>query len=177
MTTEQTRAYNWYVKDHKTAKWIASELKRTEKTIGNWIKKFGWKTQRDARVNSTNAQKERINEILGEYADQTLHCIKQRKDIKKKLDKAIESKNEKLIKKYRDQIGGLNTEMRSIDDGASKWRKQLTELDKDNKVSLATYLEVMDDLFENLREFDEKLYRDTIDFQSKHLQTVSLKFG
>lgn len=174
MTTEQKRAYNWYVKEHKTAKEIAERLGRTEKTIGNWVKKFGWKKQRDAKLNSFNAQRERINEILSEYAEQTLYYIKETKVVKEKLRKAT---TDKVIKKHREQINEYNTEMARIDDGASKWRKQLADLDKENRVSLSVYLEVMDDVFENMRAFNEDLYNRSIEFQENHLATISLKLG
>lgn len=177
MTTEQKRAYNWYVKEHKTAKDIAGRLGRTEKTIGNWVKKFGWKEQRDAKLNSFNAQRQRINEILSEYAEQTLYYIKETKALKEKLRKAMADNKEKAIKKYREQINEYNTELARIDDGASKWRKQLADLDKENRISLSTYLEVMDDVFENMRAFDEALYNRSIEFQENHLQTISLKLG
>lgn len=177
MTTEQKRAYNWYVKEHKTAKDIAGRLGRTEKTIGNWVKKFGWKEQRDAKLNSFNAQRQRINEILSEYAEQTLYYIKETKTLKEKLRKAMADNKEKAIKKYREQINEYNTELARIDDGASKWRKQLADLDKENRISLSTYLEVMDDVFENMRAFNESLYNRSIEFQENHLQTISLKLG
>ena len=177
MTTEQKRAYNWYVKEHKTAKDIAGRLGRTEKTIGNWVKKFGWKKQRDAKLNSFNAQRDRINEILSEYAEQTLYYIKEIKAKKEKLQKAMAKNNDKAIKTYREQINEFNTELARIDDGASKWRKQLADLDKDNRVSLSVYLEVMDDVFENMRAFDKGLYNRSIEFQETHLQTISLKLG
>lgn len=174
MTTEQKRAYNWYVKDHKTAKEIAQKTGRTEKTIGNWVKKFGWKKQRDAMINSSNAQRDRINDILSEYAEQTLVTIKQIKETKDKLQKA---KNEKEAKKLKDRINELLSEQSRIDDGASKWRKQLQDIDKENRISLSVYLEVMDDLFENMRIYDDKLHQKSVDFQQHHLTTISLKLG
>lgn len=174
MTTDQRRAQHLYVVEHKTAREIANKLKRTENTIGNWVKKYGWKTQRDARINSYNSQKERINEILNEYAEQTLYYIKLIKRLKEKLDKAVGQDKQTLAKELREQIAQHNAELARIDDGASKWRKQLTNLDKESRITLITYLQVMDDVFEKMRAFNQELYNQSIDFQEKHLQDISL---
>lgn len=176
-TLDKERAYRMYVKEHRTAKEVSKRTGVTEKTIGIWVKKHGWKKQRNAEVNSAKAQQNRINEILGEYAEQTLYYIQENKKLKVKISNAIANNNTDALKIFSEQLNDNNSELARIDDGSSKWRKQLTDLDKENRISLSVYLEVMDDLFENMRAFDDKLYSNSLDFQEKHLTTISIKLG
>lgn len=55
--------------------------------------------------------------------------------------------------------------------------KALERMDSDNKISLSTYLEVMNDIFKNLEHFDKDVYLKTLDFQESHLSTISIKLG
>ena len=48
---------------------------------------------------------------------------------------------------------------------------------EDGKLSLSTYLTVMNDIFQALEQTDKDLYHKTLDFQETHLQTISLKLG
>ena len=70
----------------------------------------------------------------------------------------------------------LHKKIAQIDDGVSKWNKTLTNIDKDSKISLSTYLQVMEMIFEALQSHDEALFLKTIDFQDVHLNDVSLRF-
>ena len=50
-------------------------------------------------------------------------------------------------------------------------------MEKDFKISLSTYLEVMEDIFQSLQNWDKDLYIKTLDFQKSHLSTIAQKLG
>ena len=50
-------------------------------------------------------------------------------------------------------------------------------LDKENRISLGVYLDVMDDLFNALRIYDMAIYRSTLDFQEQYIQTITQRLG
>jgi len=162
-TNELAMARIMFVEQGKTQKEIAKKLHRTEKTIGTWVQKYGWKNERTARLNSVKNQEIQINEILNHYANQTLKLLKELRQHQESGDDV--------------QCLEINKKLTSISDDVSKWNKRLESLNKDHKASLSTYLFVMDDLFESMRNYDEDLYNRTIDFQEKHLSTISIKLG
>jgi len=52
----------------------------------------------------------------------------------------------------------------------------LENLDKENQITLTTYLSVMEDLFNAIRDFDEKLFFALLDFQEIHINELAIKF-
>ena len=157
---EQTIARMWYVEQGRSQKEIAQKLQRTEKTISAWVQKYGWKNERTARLNSFKKQESQIQDILHLYGGQTLKLLNE-------LKQAQEKGEQELCLE-------LNKKLSSISDHVSKWNKRLDSLHKDHKASLATYIWVMEDLFEALRLHDEALYLKTLDFQQKQLQKISI---
>ena len=160
---EVTVARIMYVEGGKTQKEIAQKLQRTEKTIGAWALKYGWKNERTARINSVKNQESQVNEILNHYAAQSLELLEELK-----REKQV-GNNETCLE--------LNKKLTAISDDVSKWNKRLESLNKENKATLSTYLYVMDDIFEAMRAFDQKLYNKSLSFQEEHLQKISLKLS
>lgn len=65
---EKEAAYDFYVRNQKTAKETARLVKVTEKTVGNWIKKYKWKKRRDAFLSSTEKGLENLEILIEEYS-------------------------------------------------------------------------------------------------------------
>ena len=160
---ERKLAKELFVVQCKTQKEIARLTNTQEKTIGVWVKKYGWKEERDARINSSSSQIESIKTLIGKLTDKRLVLIK-------KMDEASSKGDTEKYDSYETKAARLADEV-------SKYNKTLQTLDKENKISLSVYLDVMSDIFKALQKSDMDLYMKTIDFQEEHLTTVSLKIG
>ena len=161
-TSERRIAKQHYLKG-KSQKEIAALVSVQEKTIGGWVKKYGWKAELEARTTGQQSQIKNIKAVISGIAVKRLA-------VQKKIDLAIDQGKIEKVEK-------LQKEAATLDDGVSKWNKTLESLDSKNKVSLATYIEVMDDIFKSMSDFDTNLFIKSIDFQEKHIATISLKLG
>ena len=143
----------------KTAKEVARLVGVTEKTVSRWVAKYNWKTLRDAKIYSAKSKVDNIKQILADLAEETVAINRQ---IEKETDK------EKLIdlRKRRNQLA----------DEAAKWNKALEKLDDQNQVSLSTYIAIMEEIFNALKVYDEKLFYQTLDFQEKHLNIKAKQY-
>jgi len=161
---ERTIGHDLYVFQGKTAKEAAALLSVSEKTFSSWVNANdgAWKKERDARTTSPNKRIENIREIIGSLADRRI--ILGRELI------ALESGDSDA-----ESLEAKRKEISQIDDAVSKWNKTLKDLDKENRVSLAAHLRVMDEIFDTMRNFDEKLYYSTLKFQEQYLVTISSK--
>lgn len=158
---ERILAKEFYVEHGLTAKAISEKGLASEKTIGNWVSKYGWKKLRDAKQNSTNNRAERIGQVIETLTEQRLNLFTAIAEAKKNKD--------------TDALVNLQKEAVGIDDAISKWNKALENLSRDNRISLSIYLEVMEDIFRNLQAYDAGLHMKTLDFQEEHLNTISMK--
>ena len=158
---ERKTAYDYYVKLGLNAKDIAAKGLATEKTIGNWINKYGWKEQRNAKTNSTRERLDRINQV-------TDRITKQRINLFQEIEEAKEAGDQNLAAK-------LQKEAVQIDDAISKWNKRVENLEKEGRISLTVYLEIMDRIFNALQVHSPELFLKTLDFQEEHLNDISLK--
>ena len=132
----------------KSQKEIAELVNVTEKTISRWVATGNWKVIRDSKVNTGKTKTDNIKQILSDIAEETIN-------INRKIDKTTDRERLKELRKQRNLLA----------DEAAKWNKALENLDKDNKVSFATYIQIFEDIFSNLQSFDEKLFMLTVDFQ------------
>lgn len=158
---ERQLAKELFVNQGLTAKAIAQKGLASEKTIGNWVAKFGWKKLRDAKQNSTDNRAERIAQVIETLTEQRLNLFAAISQARKDKD--------------NDSLASLQKEAVGIDDAISKWNKALENLSKDGKISLSVYLTVMEDIFKHLQAFDSGLYMKTLDFQEEHLNDIALK--
>ena len=134
-----------------------------EKTIGDWIKKFSWKQERDARFNGAKNQTQQIKKLIGILTDERISLIKEIED-SKHLKNVDETKN-------------LQKRANEIADEVSKYNKTLLTLDKENRISLAVYIDVMESIFKSIQKYNPKLYMELLTFQEEHLSEISLKLG
>ncbi|MDX9703921.1 MAG: hypothetical protein RBU23_12895 [Candidatus Auribacterota bacterium] len=162
---EKRLAYILYVEQKKTAKEIAQLTGVSEKTLSVWINANDERWKKDQRLRHTSPAQRvaNIEQIISNLADDR---------IRKSLDLAeAESQGD------HDLIPDIRKEIAKIDDAVSKWNKTLRDINKENKIALSTYLEVMQSIFEAMQHHNPKLYMQTLDFQEKHIHDVSLKLS
>ena len=159
---EQKLARILFVEQNKSAKQIAEMLNVTEATLSKWVAKGRWKDLRSAKLSSPGVRTENIRQIINQLTDDRITYAMELK----------EAEHEKDAKR----VGELQIQIARVDDAVSKWNKTLSNIDKDSKISLSVYLQVMEMIFEGLRAHDEALYLKTLDFQDVHLNGVSLRF-
>jgi len=132
----------------KSQKEIAELVNVTEKTVSRWVTAGNWKVIRDSKVNTGKTKTDNIKQILSDIAEETIA-------INRRIENTTDREKLKELRKQRNQLA----------DEAAKWNKALENLDKDNKVSFATYIQIFEDIFSNLQSFNEKLFMQTLDFQ------------
>ncbi len=140
---ERRTAHILYVEQGKTAKEVSELIGVAEKTVGEWVAKFGWKEERSARQASPNKRAMNIKMIITGLSEDRL-------ELDRKIKRTEASGDQEELLRMREEIS-------RIDDAVSKWNKTLENIEKENNVSLATYLHIMDQIFESMRNFDPKL--------------------
>lgn len=160
---ERALAQRMYVEQGKEQKEIAHLLGITEKTISSWVTKYRWKSQREAHLNSSRERLENIRRVVSDITEDRLRLKKEARELKSSGD-------EEALREIHKQIV-------SLDDAISKWNKALAGFEKENRITLSMYLEVMDAIFDALSRHDRDLYMKTLDFQQEHVEAVSIRLG
>jgi uncharacterized protein YjcR len=142
---------------------IARLVNVQEKTIGDWVKKYGWIEERDARFNSSKTQIKALKDLIGKLTEQRLKLVREMEEATNDADNA--------------RLNDLQKKANTIADEVAKYNKALISLDKNNRISLAVYIDVMDGLFKAIQEYDSKIYLQLLDFQEQHLSDISKKIG
>lgn len=165
---EKKLAFEYYVNQKKTAKDTALQVGVAEKTVGDWIKKGNWKKLQQARVNSKVEQLDNIREVISILTNDRIA-----------IQKEIDQINETILPldQKKNSIMELRKQAASVSDEISKWNKTLENIDKENRISISIYLEVMEDIFNNLKENEPSLYTQTLNFQESHIQHISTKYN
>ena len=172
--TEQKIAKELYTNQNKTPEEIAHKTGVTLRTVQRWIKDGNWKKLRDAKANGSPQRIERTQLVVDSLTDRRIQLIKDETKARKELEELEELgdyeelKEEKSI--LRVKVETLRAEAASIDDAISKWNKRIENLNKEGKITLSIYMEVMERIFEALRLYNEPLYMQTLDFQENHLE-------
>lgn len=148
---------------NKDQKDIAVFCKVSQKTVSNWVSKYKWKEQRDARVNGNRKHITAVKDVIGRLTEERLALFEKIKEADKGEDKELTLA---LAKK------GAN-----LADEISKYNKTLENLDKQNRISLSVYLEVMDHIFNDLNRKHPKIYQQLLDFQEQHLSFIASKYS
>ena len=156
---EKEVARKLFVELNRSQKEIALDLGVTEKTIGNWVKDGNWKSERTALVNNTQNRAEKFKAVLEDLADEQLMISQKIKDAEASGDFKEAAVLRRTATSIADQVG--------------KFQKALEKLDKDSKVLLSTKLEVIDDLFQSMQEYDKVLYMKSLDFQRYYIQSIA----
>lgn len=156
---EKEVARKLFIELNRSQKDIALDLDVTEKTVGDWVKKGNWKAERTALVNNTQNRAEKFKAVLEDLADEQLM-------ISQKI------KSAEAIGDFKEATA-LRKTATSIADQVGKFQKALEKLDKDFKISLSTKLEVIDDLFQSMQDYDKSLYVNSLDFQRYYIQSIA----
>lgn len=153
-----------YVVQGKDAKEISKLINVSEATLSKWVNEndAAWKRERNARISSPKVRTDNIEQIINDLSEQRITLNSQLKQAEANHD---------LVETTR-----LRESIARIDDAVAKWNKTLSSIDKDNQITLSTYIAVMEMIFDAMKEFDETLYFQTLDFQELHLNNVSLRF-
>jgi predicted transcriptional regulator len=172
---ERKLARIYYVEQGKTAKWIANRLNLTEKTVGDWVAKYGWKEEQRARENSVDKRIENIKSVIDDIIEDRASARIRLNELKTELKQAQTDKDSDAITINRDIIADIKKEIVGYDDAISKWNKTLENFDKENVVSLSSYLYVMDEVFKDLQNTHPELYMKSLDFQEQHVNKISIQ--
>lgn len=164
-TRERSIARNYYVDLGKTAKEISLLIAVSEQTLTKWINdpKDNWKEQRLAKISNAEVRTDNLKQVINGLCEDRLTLDYQLKNAMRDKDSKAEAE--------------LRTSIARVDDALSKWNKALQALDKENKVPLNVTVKVMEEIFNELRVFNEKLYLQTIDFQEHLINKIASKYA
>lgn len=147
-------AHDLFVSDGLSAVEISGRLGVSKKSISAWVNENeqSWKRERDARANAQSKSGDNIREIISMLSDKKLQILRDISDAEVTGDK------ERLLE--------LRKGAASLSNEVAQWNKTLQEMDKKgNRITLAIFLEVMDTIFDQLRNYDIDLYNKSLDFQ------------
>lgn len=156
-------AYEYIVIQGKTQKETAKLLGISEQTLSEWSRESNWKDQRKARQQSTRTESDNIRQIIRLNSERRLI-------IETEIADAIKDNNKKLESELRAEANRLS-------DNTAKWAKTLREMDKNNKYSLGELINMMDDLFNDMRLNDPELFEKTINFQQYYIRKKTNELG
>ncbi len=105
---------------------------------------------------------ENLRKLLGTLTSERL-------ELQNEIERAKQSNDLELEGDLRKKANGMANEV-------AHYNKTLEQLDRENKIPLVVYIEVMDEIFHDLQRAHPKLYTKTIDFQENHLTKVSKKY-
>ncbi len=156
---KRTVAQHMYITERRTAKEIALKLNIAQKTVGEWVKKYGWKELREAKAIAPAKRSENIEKIISGMAEKRI-----------RLETDIigeEAKPEPDPKRIEE----LRKEIAALDYAVANWNKSLASVKKENRLTLVQKLQVIEEVFKILMQFDYPLFLKTLDFQ-EHLVSV-----
>ena len=146
-----------------TQKRAAETLGLTEQTLSAWAIEDDWKGLREGRQQSYRTDVDNVKQIIRLTSQRRLDLEHEIHDAQKTQDADLE----KALRKESLQIG----------DELSKLTKTLAGLEKDNKYTLGEFINVMDDIFTSMRQFDEDLFVKTIPFQTYYVRKRTQELG
>lgn len=147
-------AYEYIVIQGLDQKEVANLLNITEATLSKWANmpnEVKWKDLRESRQQCMSTDSDNIKKLLRVMSQQRLELEEQILE----SQKAGDTKEEVRLRK----------EARALSDEMSKQNKTLLTLDKSN-YTLGVFIDVMDEIFNGMRQFNEELWEKTIEFQS-----------
>lgn len=156
-------AYEYVVVQGKTQKSTAELLGITEQTVSDWAREGAWKELRQARQQSTRTEAENIRQIIRLNSERRL-------EIENEISNAVKLSDKKLEAELRSEANRLS-------DNTAKWAKTLREMEKNNKYSLGELINMMDDMFTDMRQHDPELFEKTINFQQYYIRKKTNELG
>lgn len=164
---ERRLAKIMYVDQLKDAKEISQILKVSEATLSKWVNKEGWKEQRNAKLSTPEVQTDNIKQVINGLTEDRISLDRQLKDAERRAatDKTA------LV-----EVAAIRKNIAQVDDSISKWNKTLLSVQKEQTISFSSYMYAMEQIFNALHVYNEKLYLQTLDFQEDHLNDVARRY-
>jgi len=158
-------AYEYIVIQGKSLDETAELLSVSKVSLSNWGNESEptWIDQRKARQQCFTTDSANTRNIIRLLSERRLELETEIIKARRSGDKAEEL--------------NLREEARGISDEISKHNKTLLNLDKENRVTLGVYIDVMEGIFNDLRTFNEDLFLKTVDFQSQHIRKKMIELG
>lgn len=148
---ERRLAEELYIKQRKTAKQIAEYLALTEKTVGVWVDKYGWKERRNALMSSMSSGLDNINRLIDNYA-------------------------EKLIE-MEDDIKADPKEKFKLVDAMSKLNKTKDNFEKTHRIPYNVYVNVTETIMQEMLAKLKPVHHEPIlEFFEDHINNLALKY-
>ena len=138
-----------YAEQGKTAKEIAERFNLSENTVGNW-------------VNANDGEWKKLRNAYETMPDQLITSLKE----------LLNALVERRLELQRD-VDADPKEKVNISDEISKVSKSLEAAQKDSRISLSTYLKVMESVFNALQQKHPKIYIQLLDFQEEHINAIA----
>ncbi|KAA6347167.1 hypothetical protein EZS27_005336 [termite gut metagenome] len=156
-------AYQYIVMQGLTQKQTAELLGVTEVTMSAWAKDNGWRDQRQARQATTETDVTNTKQIIRLLSAERLELETQIRGAQTIGDAPAELEYRKKARVVSDEI--------------SKHNKVLQSLEKESRYTLGELINVMDDVFKALREYDEELFMKIIPFQEYYVRKRTIDLG
>ncbi len=156
-------AYEYIVVHGLDQKEVARMLNLSEQTISKWSKQGKWREERISRQQCHSTDADNTKQILRLMSEKRLNIEMEIREAERVGDKEKEL--------------SLRKEARALSDEMSKHNKTLLNLEKENRITLGVYIDVFDDIFTSLRNFDEDLWGKTIDFQTIQIRKKTNELG
>lgn len=155
-------AYELVVIQGRDQKEVAEMLKLSEPTLSKWSTEGKWREERETRQQCSSTDADNTRKLLRLMSTQRL-------ELEEEIAAAVKQGDKEEEARLRKSASSLSDEM-------SKINKTLQSLDKKN-YTLGEYIDVMDEIFNDLRSYDNELWAKTIDFQALHIRKVTNKIG
>jgi len=158
-------AYEYVVVKGLDQKEVAKLINVSEATMSKWANEGSegsWTELREARQQCSSTDADNTKKLLQLMS-------KQRLELETLIHEAVKSGNIEDEVRYRKQASSLSDEM-------SKVNKTLLSLDNNN-YTLGTYIDILDNVFSALRQYNEELWFKTLDFQSLHVRKITNELG
>lgn len=162
-THERRQAEFYFCEKFLNQKETAEKVGVTEKTISVWVNKYDWIKKRNQNFNQPKNRVERVKDLIAQLTDRNLKLMQEIKEAEEG------GYNEKAI--Y------LRKESNKLSQEVAMQSKLLQQIDKDNKITLGVYMEVMESIFSALQFHNSSLFQQTLDFQEEHLNDIANKLG
>lgn len=158
-------AYEYVVVQGYDQNQVAEMLKVTPATVSAWANngpEGRWLDLRKARMQCASIDTDNIRKLIRVMSEQRLQ-------LEESILNAQKDGDLKKEIRLRNEASRLSNEM-------SKMNKTLITLDKTN-YDLGTFIDVTDEIFNNLRQYDEALWEKTIEFQSYIIRRKTNELG
>lgn len=131
--------------------------------MSQWANEGQWRKEKKARQSTASVSTDNLKKIILLLSDRRL-------EIEDQINESIKAGDSALELELRKQAS-------SVSDEISKHNKTLQTIQKESKVTLGIYIDVMDDIFDHLRNEDPELWEKTIEFQTTLIRKKTNELG